>query len=240
MNRQLETTQETLVRTEKLASVGVLTAGIAHEIGNPISVSLGYLEMLKRGDCTAEEVALFVDQIDQSTRRVSSIIRDLLDFSRASPKEDDPFPRCDAVEVVERTLKLLAPQKRFKSITVQRHFEAPQPFVAIDDGRLEQVVLNLLLNAADSMQGHGAVHIHIKDNGANFVTLAVQDEGCGIARRDLLRIFDPFFTTKGPGVGTGLGLAITHQIVTAFGGRVDVESEVNKGTTFFLQLKRAA
>lgn len=101
-------------------------------------------------------------------------------------------------------------------------------------------MLNLLLNAADSMQGHGAVHIHIKDNGANFVTLAVQDEGCGIARRDLLRIFDPFFTTKGPGVGTGLGLAITHQIVTAFGGRVDVESEVNKGTTFFLQLKRAA
>lgn len=240
MNRQLEHTQETLVRTEKLASVGVLTAGIAHEIGNPISVSLGYLEMLKRGDCTPEEVTLFLDQIDQSTRRVSSIIRDLLDFSRASPKEDDPFPRCDAAEVVERTLKLLAPQKRFKSVTVHRHFDAPQPFVAIDDGRLEQVVLNLLLNAADSMQGHGTVHVHIRDDGDHFITIAVKDEGCGIPRRDLLRIFDPFFTTKGPGVGTGLGLAITHQIITAFGGRVDVESEVNKGTTFFLHLKRAA
>jgi signal transduction histidine kinase len=237
INRKLQTAQESLIRSEKLASVGVLTAGIAHEIGNPISVILGYTELLRSGRLTPEEHDEFTLQIHQATQRINTIIRDLLDFSRTSPDEKGAASS-DPIAVLDRSVKLLGPQKRFRDVEVVREFPASCPPARIDDGRLEQVLVNLLLNAADAMEGKGKVTLRVAAD-EDAVRIEVSDEGHGIQKKDLNRIFDPFFTTKRPGLGTGLGLAITHQLVTSYGGQVEVASQPGRGTTFTLRFARA-
>lgn len=235
LNRRLQDAQVSLVRSEKLASVGLLTAGIAHEIGNPISIILGYVELLQRDDVTPEELADYVSQIDTAAQRVNHIIKDLLDFSRPTSRSTDTADACD---VVRRSLKLLSPQKRFRGVHATTAFEAERIVARIDDGRLQQVLVNLLLNAADAMGGRGDIALRVwRDAGKVLIDIA--DRGPGISKENLLRIFDPFFTTKGPGAGTGLGLSICHTIVTSYGGDVRVYSKEGEGTSFVLDLLEA-
>lgn len=232
LNRRLQDAHGSLVRSEKLASVGLLTAGIAHEIGNPISIILGYVELMQRDDCTPDELRDYTGQIDAAARRVNVIIKDLLDFSRPTSATSATADACD---VARRSLKLLAPQKRFRSVKASTIFEAPSIRVRIDDGRLQQVLVNLLLNAADAMDGAGQVTVRVWRDGDKAL-VEVADRGPGIPEEHLIRIFDPFFSTKGPGAGTGLGLSICHTIVTTYGGDIRVRSTPRDGTSFVVEL----
>ncbi len=229
----LKGAQTTLLRAEKLASVGQLAAGIAHEIGNPIGIILGLSDLLKDGAVRAEESRQFAAQIREAAGRVDGIIRDLLQFAR--PVRDEEA-RADVREVLQTTLQLLRPQKRFKGIEVCTELEEGPIQAEIRASQLQQVLVNLLLNAADAMMGKGRVTVRAW-RGEREVFLEVEDEGPGIAPEDRERIFDPFYTTKAPGEGTGLGLPISAQIVEIYGGDISVEpARGGRGACFRLRL----
>ena len=191
----LKGAQATLLRAEKLASVGQLAAGVAHEIGNPLGVILGLSSLMKASPCTDDEVRRFAGEIEAATQRAHGIIRDLLSFARPSRVEG---AESDVEQVLRATLQLLKPQKRFRDVIVDfRTVEGPLS-AEIRGSQLQQVVLNLLLNAADAMGGRGTIAIRAwKDERS--VYLEVEDGGPGIPPEILPRVFDPFFTTKPPG-----------------------------------------
>jgi len=209
-------TRAQVIRSEKLASVGRLAAGVAHEVGNPLQSILGFTEMLRRGGLTEERQQDFFDRVQSEAQRIHRIIRELLDYAR---------PVADAVEpvqlsaVVVQAAQLLKPQRRGREVTVERVALEQLPPVAASGQRLVQVLVNLLLNAADAMDGKGTVTVR----GAvveQQVELAVGNDGPPIPLEDRGQIFDPFFTTKDPGEGTGLGLSVALSIVESFGGRL--------------------
>ncbi len=235
LNQQLVLAQEVLLRSEKLASVGQLAAGVAHEIGNPVSIILGYLEILRRSEVCPEERASYLADMTEATERISGIIRDLLDFSRPVQDEDDG---ADLDRAIASTRKLLRPQKRFREVVVEGPAAPTRLRVHMSEGRLQQILVNLLMNAADAMQGRGRVEIRVEDRGEK-VGLIVADEGPGIPPEAQRRVFDPFYTTKEPGEGTGLGLAICHSLVQAFGGEISLDSEEGRGATFTIELWKA-
>lgn len=235
LNQSLVYAQEALVRSEKLASVGQLAAGVAHEIGNPVSIILGYLEILRRSDVTNEERLSYLDDVTEATERISGIIRDLLDFSRPVREGDD----CAGLDrVIASTGKLLEPQKRFREVELTLPDEASGLAVHMNEGRLQQVLVNLLMNAADAMEGRGRVSIAVEPDGER-VRIVVTDQGPGIPAAEQRRVFDPFYTTKDPGEGTGLGLSICYSLVSAFGGDISLESAPGRGTTFTIELWKA-
>ncbi|MCB9728767.1 MAG: HAMP domain-containing protein [Deltaproteobacteria bacterium] len=231
-NREIARTQERLVRTEKLASVGELAAGVAHEIGNPIAVLQGYLEMLADPELPEERRREYLAIMETSVERIGTIIRDLLDFARPA---EDAEPLCDAVAVARAAAKLVGPQKRFKTLELRLRLPAAAVPVAIPAGRLEQVLVNLLLNAADASPEDAAVELRVVARRGQ-VEITIADEGMGITQTGLNRIFDPFFTTKEPGKGTGLGLAVCHGIAQSYGGSIEVLSTVGKGASFTVVL----
>ena len=243
INEKLEAARDSLVRTEKLASVGKLAAGVAHEIGNPIGIVLGYLEMLQRDDCTPEEQVLFVEQSLIATTRIKTIIADLLEFSRPDPRQAEP--RANVGRVVDSALQLLEPQKRMKHVTVTTHMPDLPIRAAIAESRLQQVLINLLMNAADATVGVAGARIDVdvefgKDaEGTDRVMVVVKDNGPGVSEDLHQRIFDPFFTTKAPGSGTGLGLSICHGIITAIGGHLTLDTSAD-GARFVIDLPRLA
>lgn len=230
----LKGAQATLLRAEKLASVGQLAAGVAHEIGNPLGVILGLSSLMKASPCTDDEVRRFAGEIEAATQRAHGIIRDLLSFARPSRVEG---AESDVEQVLRATLQLLKPQKRFRDVIVDfRTVEGPLS-AEIRGSQLQQVVLNLLLNAADAMGGRGTIAIRAwKDERS--VYLEVEDGGPGIPPEILPRVFDPFFTTKPPGEGTGLGLAMSAQIIGVYGGELRVSSPPGKGACFTIRLWR--
>jgi signal transduction histidine kinase len=245
MNERLVRAQESLVRSEKLASVGQLAAGVAHEIGNPISIVLGYLEILRDSQPPRERQREYLVDMQEATDRVNQIIRDLLDFARPAKTEARV---AEVRRVIDHSLKLLRPQKKFKQVQVTVEVvdplgsprdgldpDLPPLCVYMNEGRLQQVLVNLLMNAADALDGQGAITVRAQDLGER-VTVAVCDGGPGIPLAQQRRIFDPFYTTKDPGEGTGLGLAICYSLVTAFGGDIAVESEPGEGATFTVTL----
>jgi signal transduction histidine kinase len=235
INHELVATQEKLIRTEKLASVGQLAAGMAHEIGNPIGVILGYLELLRDGRLGQEHQAKAVQQIRESVDRVDSIIKDLLNYSRPALDEETSSY---AVATVQEIFALLKPQKRFRNVQLEMTGESGGDVqVAIPPSRFKQVLVNLLLNAADAMGGQGRVVVSIEDSQYR-VSLAVADTGPGIPEEHRLKLFDPFFTTKPAGEGTGLGLFVCHTIVNRYYGRMEVANRDEGGAVFTLHLRR--
>ena len=240
INEKLERARDSLVRSEKLATVGQLAAGVAHEIGNPIGIVLGYMEMLGSDDVTDEERREYVARCAVATERISGIIKDLLDFARAEP--DASLVEADAAYTINATLQLLEPQKPFRHVTVE--FEPPlQPIlVGLEERRLQQVLLNLLMNAADATRDQAepaVIGIRVEEK-RDRILIHVTDNGPGMSRSVRSKVFDPFFTTKEPGSGTGLGLSICYNIITTCGGDIRVESGARKGTTFTLDLPPTA
>ena len=243
MNARLETATESLLRSEKLASVGRLAAGVAHEIGNPISIVLGYLEMLGRADVSDEERSFFLSQCSESTQRISAIIRDLLDFSRPE-RDSDGEPTADIRRAVAQSVALMEPQKAFKRIRLRvtdRTDPAESLVAAICEQRLVQVLVNLLMNAADAVlseqdAGDPRIELEIEPGEAGRLVVRVSDNGPGIEPSVRRRLFDPFFTTKEPGKGTGLGLSICYSILTSRGGDITLESKPGAGATFIVEL----
>ena len=236
-NAALAEVRASLVRSEKLATVGRLAAGVAHEVGNPLGAVSGYAE-LARGRLPADadpQLRDALERISAAADRIDRIVRDLLDFARPTPLEVLPM---GLQGTVDAALRLAAVQGRFKGIAVDVDLSPDLPPVLADERHLSQVILNLLLNAGDAMQGAGRVTVAAGRQG-DRVALTVSDTGPGIPPGDVPRIFDPFFTTKEPGQGSGLGLAICHSIVESMGGTIDVASPPGGGASFVVRLRAA-
>ncbi len=229
---ELAAAQDQLVRAERLAVVGTLAAGLAHEVGNPLAVVNGFVELLDDPELSAEDRAAALGRIEQELARIQSIVRDLLDFSRASTESRGS----SAVDEVLADLEgLLTPQKRFAQVTLECDAQSGLE-VAIEKGALLQVLVNLALNAADAMAGPGTCRVSAKRLG-DVMTLIVEDSGPGIASADRGKVFEPFYTTKPAGLGTGLGLAVCERIVQAVGGTIEVrESQELGGAAFHIRL----
>jgi signal transduction histidine kinase len=227
--------REQVVAQEKLATVGRLAAGVAHEIGNPLAAVLGYVDLLIPDEKDAEKRDM-LERIRKETGRIRDIVADLLDYSR--PRAEAP----EAVvlsEVVEGALSLVKPQPRFRGVTVETRLDGGLPAVSASAPRITQILINLFLNAGDAMGGEGKVIVEARVlEGEGGVALLVSDTGPGVPEADRERIFDPFFTTKEPGKGTGLGLAVSRSIAHAFGGDLLLARGAVPGATFVLQLKR--
>jgi signal transduction histidine kinase len=237
-NRELRQAQDEIIRSEKLASVGRLAAGIAHEIGNPIGIILGYLDLLNSRDITEAEKKDFLNRIESEIIRVNRIIRQLLDFSRPSSGEPE---KTRVHDLVKMTLAMLEPQPMMEGVRTTLELKAQKDMVLADPNQLQQVFLNIIMNAADALgkvKGEGIVkQVTIRSERIEgTMELRFSDNGPGIPEKELLRIFDPFYTTKEPGKGTGLGLSVCYRIVEGLGGKIRAESKTGEGTTIIVSL----
>ena len=253
-NVELQQAQEEIVRSEKLASVGRLASGVAHEIGNPIGIVLGYLGLVKGDDLSKEQRDDFIERIENEVDRINRIIRDLLDFSRMSKGEQKDV---SVHQTIAELLDMLSPQPMMSDVQVIFDRQAVEDTVFADPDKLKQLVLNILMNALDALQSGS------KENGSKEMILSVKtavlpgeqqgkdicgskfqveisDNGPGINPEDLGKIFDPFYTTKEPGKGTGLGLSVSLRIVEDMGGDIRIKSEGGKGTIVTVVLPLAS
>lgn len=238
---ELESTQQQLVHGEKLATVGRLAAGVAHEIGNPLSAILGLVELLRAGSLEADEQTEFLQRIQAETQRINNIIRDLLDFSRHGVESDELGLTSDLRRVIEDAVNLVKPLKELREVAIE--VEVPEKLARVvgPQQRLTQVLLNLLLNAADSLQGRGRIRIEVDPMERNgCLTLSVSDDGPGIDERIMGSLFEPFTTTKPAGKGTGLGLAVSHTMVESLGGKLSASNPPQGGARFEVDLRVAA
>jgi two-component system NtrC family sensor kinase len=234
--RRLKATQEQLVHAEKLASLGQLSASIAHEINNPLAGVLTYTKLLAKkisGDTLEKGTALdYLSKMESEVGRCSRIIRNLLDFSRQS---EPRFKLIDVNLVLEQVLAMVGHQAQLQNVDVVRELSPSLPEVMADFDKLQQVFTNLTLNAIQAMSGGGK--LTLRTSVANSqVRIDVQDTGCGISKENLSKLFTPFFTTKEKGSGVGLGLAVVRGIIERHKGEIKVQSEVGKGTTFSVYL----
>jgi two-component system NtrC family sensor kinase len=250
MTRQLAETQRQLYQSEKLASVGRLAAGVAHEINNPLTGVLTYSSyLLKRANGNAE-MKDDLEVIVRETKRCREIVKGLLDFARQSPPEKRPS---DLNDIVNRAARILQNQLALHHVKLEQNLHQPMPPVNVDGNQIQQVLVNLLMNADDAIgEKGGSITVTTapansdagKTNGQTtgglpsakkYVQIQVSDTGCGIPRENLSKIFEPFFTTKGQ-KGNGLGLAMVWGIIEKHDGRITVESEIGKGATFSIFL----
>lgn len=226
--------QASLAQSEKLAVVGQLAAGVAHEINNPLTTILGNAQLLQRSlppedKDNQEMVALII----QASDRASQAVRDLLDFARRERYELTPT---DLNETIQHTLALIKHELGSRSITLRFDPGVDLPAVNASQDHLQGVWLNLLINAIDAIDpGPGTIHI-TTSRVDDSIEISIADSGQGIPPENIARIFEPFYTTKEPGSGTGLGLSVCHQIVTRHGGKILVNSQPDEGTTFTVYL----
>ncbi|MEM9177676.1 MAG: ATP-binding protein [Myxococcota bacterium] len=226
----LRRAEERARSAEQLASLSLLTAGIAHDIGTPMNVILGYADMLK-DSLSEEKDRRRAEIISEQVRRVTNLIETLLNIAR--PHEMIRAPLL-AKEVLDHALDFFREKLRSRGIEVDRHYADPGEILG-DKDRLEQTFLNLIVNAADAMSGGGRLAVSVTVADDDWVEVAIEDTGEGIAPEMLERIFEPFQTTKDRGQGTGLGLVVCRSIVLAHHGTIAVESEAGKGTRFLLR-----
>jgi two-component system NtrC family sensor kinase len=233
--------QERLLQASRLADIGQLAAGVAHEINTPLaSIALRAESLLKAAqDPRLTEIDSFrnfpryLKTIDEEIFRCKKIIGALLDFSRSRRPE---VRDTDLNQLAEKATDLVGHQMRLKQIELRRRLDPTLPRIQADDGQLRQALIALLMNALDATSTGGSVEVITTPSPSGRVTLTVADDGAGIAREHLDKIFSPFFTTKPVGQGTGLGLAICHGIVTSHGGEITVDSELGRGTRVSLVL----
>lgn len=237
-NNELKAAQNEIIRSEKLASVGRLAAGIAHEIGNPIGIILGYLDLIKKGDLSAEEEKDFIDRVESEITRVNTIIRQLLDFSRTSAEKKENY---HLHELMHNTVEMLKPQSMMKDLEVSLELNAVHDTMLADKNQIQQVFLNILINSIDSLrdepQSSGNSRIDILTSNKNdLIRIEFIDNGPGISADELNHIFDPFYTTKDPGRGTGLGLSVCYRIVESHNGTISAESSHDNGMRIIIEL----
>jgi two-component system, NtrC family, sensor kinase len=235
MTQSLRAGRESLIRSETLAGVGRLAAGVAHEVGNPLAAILGYADLLL-GDTPERPIAPelrrdILVRVRNETERIHRIIQELLDYARPP---GDVAESVVVAKIVEGAVSLVKAQARLREIEVDVSLPAELPPVRATSGRLTQVLLNLLLNAADAMGGKGQIRVDARKDGG-MVVVGVTDEGPGISPEARGKIFDLFYTTKDPGQGTGLGLSLSQTIVEGYGGTLRlVDSE--RGARFEVRL----
>jgi two-component system NtrC family sensor kinase len=248
--RALRQAEAETVRGEKLASVGLLAAGVAHELNNPLTGILTFSSLIRKKMPDGSPEAEDLDLVIKETKRSAAIIRRLLDFAREKAPEKK---FADLNRLIEDTVRIVEKPAHLHDIRIELDLERSLPPIWVDANMIEQVIMNMLVNAQQAIEGEGSIMVrtrrapHPKSPapGANpvpMVEITITDTGCGIPEIDMKRIFDPFFSSKEVGKGTGLGLSVSHGIVNAHGGLIEVESEVGKGSTFrvYLPLEAAA
>jgi two-component system, NtrC family, sensor kinase len=233
VERQLKLTQKQLAQSEKMASLGQLAAGVAHEINNPLTGVLFYASLLLERTDLDEDAKQDLNYIVEDANRCKNIVKSLLVYSRSTDSNKRIVPIND---IVEQSLKLIRDQKKFRNIQIRKYLSQEMMLINADTSKLNQVIINLVINAVDAMKGNGRITLHTyKDRPHKKVFLEVKDTGEGIPRENLSKIFDPFFTTKEVGKSTGLGLSIVYGIIEEHGGRISVKETGAKGTTFILE-----
>jgi len=236
--QSLRDAQDRLVRSERLASVGKLAAGLAHEVGNPIAAIVGMQDLLLEGDLDPAEERDFLTRMRAETERINKILRDLLDFARPGGIPDGKEEPGNVDAAIHDTVALMSPQKSMRMVRITVDVRPNLPEVALSRERQVQVFLNLLLNAADACPAGSEIRVHAAPC-AMGVRVVVQDDGPGVSPDVRDRLFEPFVTTKEVGKGTGLGLAVCRGIVEAAGGTIGLDLTAAKGARFVVDLPEA-
>jgi PAS domain S-box-containing protein len=228
---QRERMEEQMSQTEKLTSLGLLAAGVAHEVNTPLAVISNYIQMLAKQMPEGDPRQALIEKIVKQTFRASEIVNNLLNFSRTGSAE---LSDIDVNRVVEETLSLVEHPLKTSQVRIVKQLGETLPRVRGSANKLQQVFLNLFLNARDAMPGGGMLEVRTAAHNGS-VEIEIVDTGAGIPREHIHRIFDPFFTTKATGRGTGLGLSVSYGIIKEHSGKIDVRSTPGKGTSFHVE-----
>ena len=228
--------EKKLVTSYKMASLGRLTAGVFHELLNPVNIISSHIQLLlmdaEKGSTTEEDL----NSVQEEIKRIVKISDSLLRFSR---KGDVGTDNVDLNDLIERTISIVEPDMKLENVKFNRKLDDKVSSVIANSDQLRQVFLNLFTNARDAMPEGGIITItteNVTEGEVPFVRLKIADTGCGIEKNKMHMVFDPFFTTKREGKGTGLGLSTSYGIIEDHGGSMSAESEVGKGTTFIIDL----
>ncbi|MEK6548898.1 MAG: ATP-binding protein [Nitrospirota bacterium] len=222
--------QDQLIQAEKLAGLGTLVSGMAHEINNPVQCIFGMAEIILDEQDPAK-IREYAQDIIRLSKHIATVVRDVSCYARPGSREDEID--VDLCERLTEVIKMVRRCPQFGQVEVVTQFQ-PVPPLRARRVEIDQIFVNLLSNAAQAMEGRGRLELATQSQGGTMI-VRVSDTGCGIPKALLHRIFDPFFTTKDPGKGTGLGLSIVYQIVSKYGGTIGIESEEGKGATFTVQ-----
>jgi two-component system NtrC family sensor kinase len=226
--------EEQLQQKEKLSSIGLLAAGVAHEVNTPLTGVSSYTQMLLGMLPETDPKHALLQKVRRQADRASNIVNNLLNFSRTGSATE--FTEVDVHRVLDDTLQLLETQLRRNQIEIERCYDPDLPKALGNPGKLQQVFTNLILNARDAIPDGGRITLFTASTDNETVIIEVADTGIGIAPENVAKIYDPFYTTKGVGRGTGLGLAVTYGIVQEHSGHISVESTPGRGTTFRITL----
>lgn len=236
--KSLKAAQSQLIQSEKMASIGVLTAGVAHEINNPLNYIMGgymgLINELKTYDFDKDKrISVFLEGIKKGIDRASDIVKGLNQLSR---NNDNYNEKCEIHTIIDNCLTIL--HHKYKNrIEINKNYDKENLFTKGNSGKLHQVLLNIISNAIDSIENNGVIYIDTI-SGDDIMEICIKDTGCGIPAENLKKIVDPFFTTKDPGKGTGLGLSIANTIIQQHHGDLQFESTLNKGTKVLILLPK--
>jgi two-component system NtrC family sensor kinase len=238
--QELQRAQAETMRGEKLASVGLLASGVAHELNNPLTGILTFSHLLRQKMPDNSPDAEDMDLVIRETKRCAAIIKRLLDFAR----EKQPEKKFNDINlIIENTVRIVERPANLRNIEITMDLDRALPLIWIDADQITQVIMNMIVNAQHAVEEKGSIAISTRRAAEPrpstqsvepmpMVEISIVDTGCGIPEKNLRRIFDPFFTSKDVGKGTGLGLSVSHGIVEAHGGVIEVQSKVGEGSTF--------
>jgi two-component system NtrC family sensor kinase len=234
MRKDLEEAHLQLVQSDKIASVGRMAAGVAHEINNPLGSILLFTRLVLN-KCPADSVMRDnLERIEREVKRCQNIVKGLLEFARQREPKTETV---DLNDLLEKTIGLVENQSMFHDIKVVKHYQIDLPTAVVDPSQVQQVFINLIMNAVDAMEGRGTLTLSTEfSEDSDAVVICFTDTGCGIEQETVDRVFEPFFTTKGVGHGTGLGLSISHGIIKKHGGDINVSSRPGEGSRFVVVL----
>ena len=230
--RQFKKLNEQLIRTEKLAAMGTLAAGVAHEVNNPLASISSLIQMMQSKNNLDEKTIENLKLVQTQIQRITQVTKDMMDFARVRPAAKNLV---DANDLIEKSLRLASFDKSFQKLHINKELAVNLSKVFADGDQLQQVFLNLFLNARDALPEGGELFIKTSET-ENDLQIEIADSGIGIRSEDIKKIFDPFFTTKPAGKGTGLGLAVCYGIITAHGGKIEVSNYEINGTKFTILL----
>jgi two-component system, NtrC family, sensor kinase len=233
----LARSEKQMAQADRLASIGQLSAGIAHEINNPLGIILGFTQLLKRGEDAGSQRHSDLKTIEKHVRNCQSIVSDLLNFARSAPTQKK---RVRIHDTIDEVVNFIRHHSNKGDVVIERHYAPEVPSLMVDEEKIRQVLINLVMNALHAVGKTGTITISTRlDSRLRQVAIRVADTGYGIEPKNLTRIFDPFFTTKPTGEGTGLGLSVSYGIIKNHGGDILVESEPGQGARFTLLLPAA-